>query len=118
MINGYYLNDSEHCVLPKTDQLHAHSRTCQKYNDNECRPSYGQYFTEKTTIAKSLDSLFGNDEKQKVLTWRYTLLKQVKSFIDNNLNSAKVNGNLFQLFESNQRQFYSVTKCKRNSKWI
>ena len=29
--------------------------------------------------------------KRKVLTWRNTLLKQVKSYVDNNLNPAKIN---------------------------
>ena len=30
-------------------------------------------------------------KKEKVLTWRSTLLKQVKTHIDNNLNSVKLN---------------------------
>ena len=38
-----------------------------------------------------LDCKFSNDEKQKVLTWRNTLLKQIKSCIDNNLYSVKLN---------------------------
>ena len=32
-----------------------------------------------------------NDKKQEVLTWRNTLLGQTKSYIDNNLNPAKIN---------------------------
>ena len=40
---------------------------------------------------KSLDSKFSNDEKHEVVTWRTTSLRQVKSYIDNNLNLAKVN---------------------------
>ena len=49
--------------------------------------------TEKTIIAKPLDSKLTNDEKQEVFTWRNTLLKQVESYIDidNNLKTAKVN---------------------------
>ena len=49
---------------------------------------FGWYFTEKTIIAKPLDSKLSNEE---VLTWRNTLLNQVKSYTDNNLNPAKVN---------------------------
>ena len=52
---------------------------------------YRRYFAEKTIIAKPLDSLFNYNEKKEVLTWRNSLLKQVKSYIDNNLNPAKVN---------------------------
>ena len=86
-----HLNDLELFELVKTYQAHTHSVTCRKYNKNECRFSYGRYFTEKTIITKPLDSKFRNEEKQEILTWRNTLLSQVKSFIDNNLYSAKAN---------------------------
>ena len=46
---------------------------------------------EKTIIAKPLDSKFSNEERQEILTWRNTLLSQVKSYIDNNLYHGKVN---------------------------
>ena len=84
-----HLNDPEPFELVKTCQVHAHSRTCWKYSKNEFRFSYGRYFTETTIIAKPLDSKFSNDEKQEILTWRNTLLRKVKSYIDNNLNPAK-----------------------------
>ena len=86
-----HLNDPELFELVKTYQVHAQSRTCWKYNKNECRFSYGRYFTEKTVIAKPLDSKFNKDEKQEVLAGRNTLLRQVKNYIDDNLNLAKVN---------------------------
>ena len=85
-----HLNDSELFELVKTYQVHVLSRTCWKYIKNECRFSYGWYFTKKKIIAKPLDSKFNNDEKQEVLVWRNTLLWQVKSYTDN-LNSTKVN---------------------------
>ena len=72
-----HLNDPELFELVKTCQVHTHSRTCWKYNKNECRFSYGRCFTEKTIIAKPLK--------------RNTLLSQVKSYIDNNLYPAKAN---------------------------
>ena len=86
-----HLNNPELFELVKTYQIHAHSRTCWKYSKNECSFSYGQYFTEKTIIAKPLDFEFSNDKKQEILTWRNTLLRQVKSYIDKNLNPEKVN---------------------------
>ena len=85
-----HLKELKLCELFKTYQAHVHSRTCWKYNKNECRFSYGRYFTEKGIIAKQLDSQFSNDEKEKVLTWRNALLKKVKGYIDINLNPAKV----------------------------
>ena len=85
------LNDPELFELVKTYQVHAHSRNCWKYNKRECRFSYSRFFTEKTIIAKPLDSELTNDEKQEVLAWRKTLLKKVKKSIDDNLNPAKLN---------------------------
>ena len=42
-------------------------------------------------IVKPLGSKLSNDEKQKVLTWICTLLKQVKIYTNNKLNLFKVN---------------------------
>ena len=86
-----HLNYSGFFELVQTYLVHAHSRTCWKCNKNECRFSYGCYFIEKTIVAKPLDSKFSNDEKQEILKWRNTLPRHVKSYIDNNLNSVKVN---------------------------
>ena len=47
-------------------------------------------FYGKTIIAKPLHSKFSSNKKQEILTWRNTLLRQVKNYIDNNLNPAKV----------------------------
>ena len=47
-----HLKDLELFELVKTDKVHADSRTCWKHNKNECRFSYGRYFTDsyyKTT---------------------------------------------------------------------
>ena len=85
------MSDPELFELVKIYQVHTHSRTYWKYNKNEFRFSYGRYFTEKTIITKLLDSKFSNEEKQEVLTWRITLLSQVKIYIDNNFYPAKVN---------------------------
>ena len=57
------LNDLELFDVVKTYEVHNYSRTCWKYNRNECRFFYGRYFTEKTIIAKPLDFKFSNEEK-------------------------------------------------------
>ena len=86
-----HLKDPKVFELVKAYQVHAHSRTCWKYSKNECRLSYRRYFTEGEILAKPLDCRFSSDEKQKVLAWRNTLLRQVKSYVDNNLCPAQVN---------------------------
>ena len=103
-----HLNDPELFELVKKYQIHAHSRTCWKYNKNGCRFSYGRYITEKTIIAKPLVSKFNNDEKQEVLAWRNTLLRQVTSYIDDNLNPAKVN--VIDPTKDNYTQSLSITE--------
>ena len=67
----HLINDLELSELIKTYQVHIHSKTCWKYNKNERR--------------------FSHEERQEILTWRNTLLSQVKSYIDNNLYHGKVN---------------------------
>lgn len=86
-----HLNDLEPFQLVKTYQALTHFRTGWNDNKDECHFSHSRYFTEKTIIAKPLYSKFSNDKKHKVLTWINTLLKQVKSYFDNNPNPAKVN---------------------------
>ena len=75
----------------KTYQIDLHSRTCWTYNKNECCFLYGQYFSEKTIVGKLLGSKFSSNKRKEVLTWRNAVLRQVKSYVDNNLNSTKVN---------------------------
>ena len=58
----------------------------------------------KTIIAKPLDSKFSDE--QEILTWRNTLLSQVKSYIDSNLYPVKVN--VMDLIEDNFTQPLSV----------
>ena len=103
-----HLNDPELFELVKKYQIHAHTRTCWKYNKNGCRFSYGRYITEKTIIAKPLDSKLNNDEKQEVLAWRNTLLRQVTSYIDDNLNPATVN--VIDPTKDNYTQSLSITE--------
>ena len=77
-----HMNDPELFELVKTCQVDAHSKGSWKSNLSEYCFSNGQYFTEKTVIAKPLDSKFCIHKKQNAL------LRQVKSYIDNNLKPA------------------------------
>ena len=86
-----HLNDSELFELVKNCQFYAYSRNFWKHNKDECHFSYGWYFTEKTVIAKPVDCEFSKDTMQEVLRRRNTLLRQAKSYIDDNLCTAKVN---------------------------
>ena len=69
-------NDPELLDLVDTYQVHVHSRTCWKYNKNECRLSYSRYFTEMIIIPEPLDTKFSNDKNQDILTRRNKLLRQ------------------------------------------
>ena len=46
--------------------------------------------TEKTIIAKPAEAAKGIGEKNENLKWEKTLLNQVKRYVDNHLNLAKV----------------------------
>ena len=72
---------------------------------------YGQYFSKKTITAEPFDSKINTDEKEEVLTHRNTLLKQVESYIDNNLNPAKIN-----VTDPTKDNFTQPKKCQSNSK--
>ena len=76
--------------IVNTYQVHENLRIFWKYSKNEYRFSYNWYFTKKTIILRPLDSKLSNDEKEEVLALKNTL-KQVRSYIDNHLNTAKVN---------------------------
>ena len=73
-------NDSEHFELVKTYEVHSHSKTCWKYNKNECRFSYGRFFTEKTIIAKPVDSEIGKDKTRDFSKQKGSARKSQKSY--------------------------------------
>ena len=49
-----HLNDPELFELVKKYQIHAHSRTCWKYNKNGCRFSYGRYIMRRQLLQNRL----------------------------------------------------------------
>ena len=73
-------NDSEHFELVKTYEVHSHSKTCWKYNKNECRFSYGRFFTEKTIIAKPVDSEISKDKTRDFSKQKGSARKSQKSY--------------------------------------
>ena len=73
-------NDSEHFELVKTYEVHSHSKTCWKYNKNECRFSYGRFFTEKTIIAKPVDSEISKDKTRDFSKQKGSDRKSQKSY--------------------------------------
>ena len=75
------MNDLELFKFVKTNQVQARWRAVWKCSSNECWLSYVRHFHGKTIIAKPLRSKCSDDEKHVVLTWRNTLIKQVRSYI-------------------------------------
>ena len=69
------------------------SQPCHKNNpsSSSLSSSLSSYFTGITIIAKQLNTKPTNNEKQKIVTWKNALLKQIKGYIDSILNSAEVN---------------------------
>ena len=75
--------------LVKTYKIHRHSKTCCKNRNEKCRFRFGKFFTNKTTIAQSLADSVPTDVKLQKMQQRNSILKKVKNYIDNELNSSK-----------------------------
>jgi len=80
------------CELPdeetivSTYQTHSHSKSCRKYKNKNCRYSFGKFFTDHTIVAEPIPDNMSNEEKERKLKERKTILEKVKSYIDSNLN--------------------------------
>lgn len=72
-------------------QVHSHSKSCRKYNKDECRFGFGQYFCKHTNVSEPLPTNLPEFEKQAILTQRSNILFKVRNFIDRNLNPRKFN---------------------------
>ena len=53
----HHLKDPGLFELIKTYQVHSHSRSWGKHKNNKRCFSYGEYFTDKTIIAKPLSNI-------------------------------------------------------------
>ena len=83
--------DSTLYELVKTYQIHWHSETCRKYKNDNCRFHFGQFFTDRTIVAKPLNSNLSDAKKKETLTERYNILKTVSDYINEYLNLSKDN---------------------------
>ena len=89
--------------LVKKFQIHSHSKTCRKYNKDECRFGYGHFFCNRTIVSVPLPETLCEIEKKVVLKQRNLVLSKVKSYIDLNLNPRKKN-----ILEQNEPDFIEV----------
>ena len=73
-------------------QTHSHSKTCKKYNKNECRFGFGKLFCKRTIISEPLcDDSLCEVEKHALLVKRNDALQKVQNYIDENLHPRKQN---------------------------
>ena len=77
--------------LVKTYQIHRHSKTCRKYRNEKCRFRFGKFFKNKTIIAQPLADSVPLDVKLQNMQQRNNILRKVKNYIDNELNTSKKN---------------------------
>ena len=82
-------DDSKLHELAATYQKHTHSKTCRKYKNIPCRFSFGQFFTQKTLVAKPLLDDFSEEVKNSTLSRRADILRTVKTKINEILDPAK-----------------------------
>ena len=72
--------------IVKTYQIHHHSKTCRKYRNEKCRFHFGKFSTTRSIIDQTLEDSVSEDIKRAKMQYRNTILKKVKSYIDNELN--------------------------------
>ena len=77
--------------LVTTYQVYSHSKSCRKYKNEKCRYHFGKCFTDHTIISIPLDSNLPEDVKNNILNERDRISRNVKEYIDNNLNPKKRN---------------------------
>ena len=81
--------DSTLYELVKTYQIHQHSKTCRRYKNDNCCFLFGRFFTDKTIVAKPLNSNLSDAKKKEILTERSNILKTVSDYINEYLNPSK-----------------------------
>ena len=83
-----------------TYQVHSHSKSCQKYKNQDCRYNFGKHFTDRAIVPVPLSSDMPEITKNQILAKRDFILSTVKPYIDENLNPKKQN-----LFHQNRENF-------------
>ena len=83
--------DPELHDLIKTYQKHSHSKTCRKYRNVKCRFNFGQFFTNRTIVAKPISDNSDLEVKKNTMDRRKEILSLVKDKIDDVLNPSESN---------------------------
>ena len=81
--------ESELHDMVVTYQKHSHSKTCTKYKNVQCRFNFGQFFTDRTIVAKPLNNDLYEEVKVNILKERSNILNGVKAKINGNLDPNK-----------------------------
>ena len=71
-------------------QVHSHSKSCRKYNNNR-RYNFSKFFSNRTILAAPLPGGMSNDKKNIILQKRETTLSTAQEYINEKLDQIKVN---------------------------
>ena len=82
-MNQYCLN------LLKRAKYIIIQRLARKYRNKKCRFHFGKFFTTRSIIAQPLKDFVPDYIKRAEMQYRNTILKEVKNYIDNELNPSK-----------------------------
>ena len=82
-MNQYCLN------LLKRAKYIIIQRLARKYRNKKCRFHFGKFFTTRSIIAQPLKDFVPDYIKRAEMKYRNTILKEVKYYIDNELNPKK-----------------------------
>ena len=88
-------------------QVHSHSKSCQKYNNEKCRYHFGKFFTERTIISLPLPNHLPDTVKNNILNERERILSTVKNYIDTHLDPRKRN-----ILHSHEENFEDIPSIK------
>ena len=89
--------------LIKFYKLHRYSKTCRKYKNEVFIFKFCKFFTKETLIAEPLPESKPEEMKVFVLHKRNEILQKVKDYINDFLNSPKVN-----FFDPSRNDFTEV----------
>ena len=83
--------NSDLADLVKKFQVHSHSKTCRKYNKNECRFGFGKMFCKRTILSEPLSECISEVEKHDIITSRNNIINKVQDYINTSLHPKRQN---------------------------
>ena len=90
LITGACLSDApELHNLVRTYQIHLHSQTCHKNENEKYHFHFGHYFADHTIIAGPLEVTVSCVNKKDKLCERNRVLKLVSGYINDQINLSK-----------------------------